>query len=262
MQKNWCLTFLFLLIFLVGFVVAASGIDQVADSIDNKVQDVTSQVDTAQKTITNQQLRDAYLKKQWISLLETKPVLKQIIEGYRKVSPYSDPILNYVVGMAPELSLFFILVMVIWFFLVKYYFTIYEVLKDLSTFSNLASAIISLSIFCILVILNFFQSLSILFANYLVKLTEFLTSPVMKVIAFIIFVLVILFLSKFSKQVKVLVRYIRMQRHLKENEGKLDDVSKKVSKIAKSNPSKDKSAEVFDSGSGSYNNERSTADEF
>lgn len=237
-ERGWA--FAFLIIFLASFVFAASGIDQVAGSLDNKVQDAASQVDTAQKTLTNQQLRDEYLKKQWVSLIETKPGLKQILEGYRKVSPYSDPILEYIVGMAPELSLFFILVLVIWFFLVKYYFTIYEVLRDFSTFSDWASLAISFCIFGILLVLRLFQSLSIFFANALVALTEFLTSPVMKVIAFVVFVVAIGFLSKFSKQVKVLARHIRMQNVKRKKENEEEDLlnrqrnaTENVEKIAK-----------------------------
>ncbi len=220
MKFERVLAFAFLIIFLASFVFAASGIDQVAGSIDNKVQDAASLVDNTQKTLTNQQLRDVYLKKQWVSLIETKPGLKQILEGYRKISPYSDPILEYAIGMVPELSLFFILVLVIWFFLVKYYSTIYEVLNDLEMFSKLTSILVSFSFFLILLLLRVFQSISIFLANQLVKLTEFLTSPVMKIFAFVVFVVAIIFLSKFSKQVKVLARYIRMQnvKRKKENE--------------------------------------------
>lgn len=226
------LAFVFLIIFLAGFVFAASGVDQVADSLDNKIQDVASQVDTTQKTLTNQQLRDAYLKKQWISLIETKPGLKQILEGYRKVSPYSDPAINYCIGMAPELSLFFILVLVIWFFLVKYYFTFYHILRDFSTFSETAALVISVCIFGILLILKFFQSLSLFLANALVSLTEFLTSPVMKVLAFFIFVVVVIFLSKFSKEVRVVVAKIRKAQEKKELLSRQEMATRKIEAIA------------------------------
>lgn len=227
------LVFVFLIIFLAGFVFAASGVDQVAGSLDNKIQDVASQVDTTQKTLTNQQLRDAYLKKQWISLIETKPGLKQLLEGYRKVSPYSDPAIKYCIGMAPELSLFFILVLVIWFFLVKYYFTFYHILRDFSTFSKSSALIISFCIFGILSILKFFQSLSLFLANVLVSLTEFLTSPVMKVFAFIVFVAVIIFLSKFSKDVRVVVANIKEAQEEKERLSRQEIATKKIEAIAK-----------------------------
>jgi len=223
MKKVDYLAFVFLLIFLASFVFAASGIDQVVDSIDNKVQGATSQVETVQKTLTNQEVRDEYLKKQWVSLFENMPVFKKIISVYRTVSPYTDPTLEYVVGMVPTLSLFFILVLVIWFFLIKYFFTIYEVLRDFSTFSNGTSMVISFCFFVILVVLQFFQSISIFLANKIVALTEFLTSPIMKVVAFVVFVVVIIFLSKFSKEVNVFARYVRMQNYKRKKESEEEE---------------------------------------
>jgi hypothetical protein len=220
MQKSWC--FIFAVLFLVGLVSAidTSSIDQQFNSVDQRVQNITSQVDTAKTTITNEDVRNAYLKKQLGLILENQTGFKQVISGYRKVSPYTTPVIEFAVGMTPIFSLFFILVLVIWFFLVKYYFTTYEVLNDFDMFSKSTSILVSLSFFLILLLLRVFQGLSIFLANKLVDLTEFLTSPIMKIIAFVVFVVGIVFLSKFSKEVKVFARYIRMKVNKSDKEGK------------------------------------------
>jgi hypothetical protein len=222
MKKSGYLGLVFLFILVLGFVSAidTSSIDQQFNSVDEKVQDVTSKVETTKSIVTNEDVRNAYLKKQLVSILEDKPFFKQVISGYRKISPYSNPIVEFAMGMTPELSLFFILVLVIWFFLVKYYFTTYDVLNDLSLFSKSTTILISLSFFCILLLLRIFQSISLFLANKLVALTEFLTSPIMKIVSFVVFVVGIIFLSKFSKEVKILARYIRMKINKSERENK------------------------------------------
>ena len=226
MKKLHCWAFVFVLVFSIVFVSSLDSnyINQQANSIDRQIQNVTSQVDNAQKTLTNQEMRDAYLKTQLSLIVENKTGFKQIISVYRTVSPYTNPTFQYMVGMAPELSLFFVLVLVIWFFLVKYFFTIYEVLRDFSTFSQGVSIAISLCLFAVLIVLQFFQGISLFLANKIVALTElYLTSTAMKVLVFAIFVVAIIFLSKFSKEVNVLARYIRMQNYKRKKEGEEED---------------------------------------
>jgi len=242
MQKNRCLAFVLVLIFSLVLVSAldSSYIDQQAKAIDQKVQNVTTSIETTKTTLTNQEVRDAYLKEQWVAILENRNGFKQIITVYRAISPYTDPALEFILGMVPVFSLFFILVLIIWVFLVKYYFTTYEVLKDFAIFSNSTSLIVSLSFFFILLLLRVFQILSIFLANKLVALTEFLTSPIMKIIAFAVFIVAIVFLSKFSKQVNVFARYIRMQnsKRKKENEeedraGRQESATRSLERIAR-----------------------------
>lgn len=225
MQKKGYLVLGLLVVILFSFVSSldSNALRDQVNSIEDKVDSATSKVDTTKETITNQEVRDAYLKKQWVSILENKPIFKQIIDGYRKISPYTNPTLEYVIGMVPALSLFFVLVLVIWFFLVKYYFTSYEVLRDMSAFSKWTSLALSLCFFVILVVLQFFQNISLFLANKIVSLTEFLTSPIMKVFAFILFVVGIIFLSKFSKEILVFARYIRMRNYKRKKESEERD---------------------------------------
>ena len=112
MQNSRWLVFLLFVLVLVGFVSAldTGAIDKQFNSVDARVQNITSQVENTQKTLTNQEVRDAFLKQRLTAILENKTGFKEVIAGYRKVSPYTTPTLEYIVGMAPELSLFFILV--------------------------------------------------------------------------------------------------------------------------------------------------------
>lgn len=222
-----CIFIFFLIVLLSGLVSSLDDIDNFADSVDGKLENVTSTIENTKNTLTDADMRDEYLKKQWISVLENKPVFRQIISSYRIISPYTNPIIEYTIGMAPELSFFFVLILVIWFFLVKYFFTVYEVIKDLSDFSSLYSFVISVSVFAILIILQFFQIISVFFANKIVGLIEFLTSQAMKIVAFFIFVVIIVFLSKFSKKVKVFARYIRMRNYKRKKEHDEKEISER-----------------------------------
>ncbi|MEI7718858.1 MAG: hypothetical protein WCI72_03235 [archaeon] len=226
MQNSRWLVFLLFVLVLVGFVSAldTGAIDKQFNSVDARVQNITSQVENTQKTLTNQEVRDAFLKQRLTAILENKTGFKEVIAGYRKVSPYTTPTLEYIVGMAPELSLFFILVLVIWFFLVKYIFTIYEVLRDVTTFSQGASLAISFCVFGVLTILQFFQSVSIFLANKIVGLIDlYMDSTILKVLMWVIFIVAIIFLSKFSKEVKIFARYLRAQKYKRKKESEEED---------------------------------------
>jgi len=206
---------LFFCLFLFS-LVSSAGIDSLNEqvgSVSGKVQDKVGQIEETKETLSVKETRDAYLKKQLVTILENKPFFKQVIATHRKISPYTDPAIEFFVGMTPVFSLFFVLVLVIWFFLVKYYFTIYDILRDFSTFSDLTSFVISFGFFIILIVLQFFQDFSIFLANKVTSLISFFTSPIMQVLGFVIFVVAMVFLSKFSKQVRVLVRYIRMWKY-------------------------------------------------
>jgi hypothetical protein len=213
---------LFVIILLSSFVSSldANTLNQQAESVEEKLQDINSQVETTKEILSDEEVRNEYLKKKFVSVLETKPFFNSTLNNYRKISPYTDPSFEYFLGIAPEFSLFFILVSVVWLFLVKYYFAIYGVLRDTTSFSRLASFLISIAGFGILIILNFFQTISLFLANKFVTLTEFLTSPVMKIIFFVFFIVALIFLSKFSREIRVLVRYVRMKMNKSDKEGK------------------------------------------
>jgi hypothetical protein len=73
-------------------------------------------------------------------------------------------------------------------------------------------------------VLQFFQSFSLFVSNKIVIVTEFLSSPIMKIFAFVVFIVAMVFLSKFSKQVRVLARYIRMKINKNNLENKQKDL--------------------------------------
>lgn len=200
----------FLLISLFGGVCAdLSGVEESLRSVDSKVADTAEKIEKTKDTLSNKEIRNEYLRTEFVKILETKKGFKEIIENYRKVSPYSNPILEYIVGVVPSLTLFFILVLVIWFLLVKYSFATYGILTELSTFSKGTSLVLSLALFVILTVLQVFQKGSIFLANEISSIIAILESPIVQVVGFILFVAATLFLSKFSKQIKIVVKQLK-----------------------------------------------------
>jgi hypothetical protein len=200
-----------------GFFVSA------IDSVDSAAGQIGDKVDSVGKIIENpadarDAIRSAYLKQEFGNVLLTKPVIGPIIAGYQKISPYTDPAIEFLVGMAPVLSWFFFLVLAIWIVLMKYFYTFYEVLRDFSSFSDMVSLIMSLCVFVILIVLNFFQNISLFLANKIVSLLEFFDLWWVKVIGVVIFIFVVIFLSKFSRQINAMAFAIKRRRREAEKE--------------------------------------------
>lgn len=209
MDKRVCLVLVFL---LVGFMLinsVSAGIESSIEESATKLENTASNVDDF---VSREDIRSEYLKKEWDKVLTNNSgFFGKLYRGYSKVSPYSDPVLEYVVGMAPSLSWMFLLVLVIWFMLVKYYYTFYEVLRDFSTFSDITSMVVSLCFLVILLVLQFFQSISVWGSNKIIELISFVTSPIMQVVLVIVGIIILILLSRFSKEVKILAKFVKMK---------------------------------------------------
>lgn len=267
-KVNLVLIGLFCLVYFIVLVHAAD----LTDQIDSKVKQLEGTVDTAGKIISNptiarEELRKTYLKQAWGQILESKPIIGNIIRGYRVISPYTDPVMEYMLGMAPTLSWYFLLLFVVWFTLVRYYSTSFELFKSISLFDESVSLILSLAFFFILTILQVFQTISIWISDKIVYLFGLFGEWYVQLIALIIFIFILIFLGRFSKQIRLMARYSRMKRVKAQKEKEQEETLKQLKKtveivkgqVAPSTASMARARAREESGESEY--ERSTADE-
>lgn len=228
MNKSWCFIFLSLLVMsLFNFVSAADTIQQTSQQIDSlgkQIDTSAQQIDSAinNPVKTKDQLRKEFLTKAWGEIISNNVYLGPIYKGYIQISPYTDPAFEYVVGMKPNLSWLFFLTLFISITLIEYFYRFYEILRDFSTFSPSVSGIISLCFFAILVVLQFFAIISMFFADLIVKAVSLLTEWWMQLIALLFIFVVLAFVGKYSKQIEVFARYLKMKKKkMKDDEQRM-----------------------------------------
>lgn len=236
-MKKSVIVFLFLLVgfILINFTSASidSTITSTANQIEQNIQDTEQGIQKAESFLTQEEVRKEYLKKEWTKLLETKPIFKQIIGGYKKVSPYSDPIIEFFIGMIPQLSLLFALVVVIWFTLVKYYYTFYQALKDLELFSGSTNVIVYSLVFVVLILVQLFQSISVFLANKIVALIELALNPWIQLLFWLVAATVFILLSKFSRKIVIILKLYGRKRNQKKLERRQEEATRMVENAAK-----------------------------
>jgi hypothetical protein len=236
---------IFVLLILLGLVLSfacsvsaidTSGIQNTAD----KISGATDNIQGVQKVLTQDEARKEYLKQQWGDLFRNEnssvgKFFSPVVRGYDKVSPYSNPTFQFFVGMAPQLSLFFILVLVIWCTLVRYYFTIYTAINDISLFSPLTNGIIFFLTFVVLMVVQFFQSVSFFFASKIIDLIGLLTSTAMQIIVWVLVAVAFVLFAIFSKKLVALLRLYRIRKirkeRIEEEEENREILSKEVEAI-------------------------------
>lgn len=228
MNKNWGFVFLFVLVLsLFNFVSAsdsitstAQQIDTIGKQIDTNAQQIDSAINNPMQT--KEQLRKEFLTKAWGEIISNNSYIGPVYNGYLKISPYTNPAFEYVVGMAPTLSWLFFLALFICITLIEYFYRFYEVLRDFSTFSNNTSIVISLCFFTILIVLKFFATLSMQLANLIVRAVSLLTETWVQIVAMVLIFVGLWLAGKYSKQLEVLARYLRMKRKkMKEEEQRM-----------------------------------------
>ena len=82
-------------------------------------EDLEKLKDTGEK-LTDKEQRSQFLKDAQGKLLKENKYTGPIIEGYEKVSPVTDPIFKYTIGLEPSLTWLFTLTLVLWIAFVVY----------------------------------------------------------------------------------------------------------------------------------------------
>ena len=207
---------LFLGLFLFSFV-SAIDVDSQIENVENKLDSVDDFVNSNEKDVVAKD----YLKKEWGQLVGSDdfanryPFLKPILflfEQYKKVSPTTDAILYYLVRFVPTLFLGFVLALMIWGMILKYSHLIYEALRDFSSFSNQTSAIIYTGILVISFVLKIIQSVTVALTGLIIStISSLMNTWWGQLITILVVIIVFMLMTIFSKKVKVLLRWKRLQ---------------------------------------------------
>lgn len=218
MKKLGVLILLFLYLFSLASVSAIGVEDQIQD-VEGKLNNVDDFVNSNEKD----QIAKDYLKQEWSKLIDSEsfanryPFLKPFIwlcQQYRRASPVLDPIIDYIVGFAPSLSWGFVLALMIWGMLLKYSYLIYEGFRDFSSFSKANSFVIYSCILIILFVVQIIQAIVVFVTGFVLSTISTLFNTWWgQLITILIVILIVMLMTVFSKKVKVLLRWKRMQEY-------------------------------------------------
>ncbi len=151
-------------------------------------------VPTTPEELKNQ--TSQYLKKEWGKLLRDDTstlgkIAAPILRAYDKISPYTDPIFIYTIGMAPSLTWLFILTLTLWIFFVTY---IYQAMSLFSVFSDWVHRIISLGMVIVMSLIGVMKTM----AEWIIATISVLTSTWMQLIAVLVVFLALIIASYLS----------------------------------------------------------------
>lgn len=199
-MKKSALILISLLLLSFISVVLAQTINETT-GLPNDINDLTE----AGKKLTDEQTRSEYLKKEWGIIFKENPAFKPFYEAYMKVSPYTNPIFKYTIGMTPSLSWLFLLTLALWITLLIYLIRIFE----FTSFSPIVRNLISLIFIVMFSLLGATKAIAELIINLITKLA---TSWWMQLFGAVIVVVWLVLLSMFSENLKKWVQKMRENR--------------------------------------------------
>jgi hypothetical protein len=112
--------------------------------------------------LSDEEEAKAYLKRDWLGLLEKNQYLKPIIGFYQKISFIIEPVTEYTIGMKPAISWLFFLSLIIFIALLIYIFRI-------TSLFEIASPYIHYGIIIVCIIFISYFGIAQKFANEIIK---------------------------------------------------------------------------------------------
>ncbi len=97
---------------------------------------------------TTAQNKSEFLKAQWGEILAKNAMLGPVIRAADMVSPVTNPLFKYTIGLEPSLTWLFILTLMLW---IAFFFVFYRTL-EFSAFSNAVKIIISFGVSSVLAV--------------------------------------------------------------------------------------------------------------
>jgi len=162
-----------------------------------------------------------YLKQEWGKILEKNPFFGPIISNYNKISPYTDPIFKYTIGMPPSLSWLFALTIVLWIAFIIYSFRLLTLAPVLS---DTAQKLVAMGLILIFSVLGFIQKIAVFIIDLISK-TDSWKIQLFSVVAIIIALIAV---SIFSKQLQELAEGLKKEKE----DTKRDIATKKIEALA------------------------------
>ena len=213
-KKLLTLGFVFIFLFVIAHnVFAATNVD----SLVGQAETIQSGLDKTNDLVNNpdkDKIASDYLKQEWGKILVTKPIIGDIIRAYKKISPYTDPVFEWAVGMVPALSWLFVLTFLIWFTLMRYSYLIYDYFQEFEIFSKINGMIIHICLMVIVLITQILQSLSLWISNLIINSISVAFGTWWGQIILVVGTILILALfNMIQKTFRVYLRKMRMDKY-------------------------------------------------
>jgi hypothetical protein len=184
--------FLISLLILNIFVIS---LIKAQDSDDSPIPQEFRGVAEAGEKLIDEENRSQYLKQEWGKILANNKIMGPIIKAYAKVSPYTDPVFRYIIGMTPSLTWLFALTLTLWICLAIYIFRFLELF-------SIVSEITQYLIFIATMIVISFTKVCLNIAQITINRLSLLTTWWMQLIGIGIVLGILILASVFSKQLK------------------------------------------------------------
>jgi hypothetical protein len=157
------------------------------------------------ENLTDSEIRSQYLKQEWGKIPEKNKFFGPLMRGYGKISPYTDPIFKYTLGITPSLTWLFVLTLILWIVFLIY---IFRVMEFVSLFSPLTKYIVSLGL---IVIISIIGTLRIL-AEAIINIISLFTTWWMQLIGISLVIIALIVASILSKNLKDVFKSIKEKR--------------------------------------------------
>ena len=226
MKKSVLCGILFILVIcmiLINYVNLADAATGSGIPEDSFIAGGSEGIGDAGKIITEEGAEE-YLKKEWEKILEKSERFGPIVRGYKKRSPYSDPVFRYTIGMTPSLSWLFALTLGLWIAFVVYIFRAFEVFGFFSR--KWIGFVLSVAMVIIMSMFGFVRGLAEFIIN-VIALTDLWWVQLILVGIVIIGLIVA---SIFSKAVKDFFKTLKERREKIKQLRRIEDLE--VSQIA------------------------------
>lgn len=226
------LFFIFLLlanVFIVAnsiIISATSDLGALQENVD-KLEEGKEQIET----LTDEEARKDYVKREWGKILETKPIIGPISAFYENQKLYVivDPLFKYSVGMEPSVTWLFVLSVLLWFvFLV----IIYQSIRYAGDYPAWAVVLVDIAFMCFIGILGVVTRA----AQFFIDLIAVFSLWWVQLIAVILLVIILSLMIYFSKYIRAFMLAMKMKRKKQEMEEEKEDLMQSLSttrKIAK-----------------------------
>jgi len=194
---------LLLALLLVSFANAQiGGLEGLEEGIE-KIEDLEEKIPSDEEEA--KQVTKDYLRQEWDKILRNNTYIGPVIKQYEKISPVTNPLFLYTVGMTPSLSWLFTLTLVIWITILIYF---YRVLDLYGFFSKEISFVISVISLIIASLLGLIR----IIAEFVIGVISVLTNPIVQVIVAFLIIIGLFVASYFSKQVEAYFKKVKENR--------------------------------------------------
>jgi len=216
-MKKSIVLFLFVLLILNIFVISLIK----AQDSDSAVPPELQGIQKAGEKLTDEEQRIPYLKQEWGKIFAKNEYTGPIIASYEKISPYTDPVSKYTIGLEPSLTWLFVLTLALWIAFVIYIFRVMEIF---SLFSPATKYIISIGLVIIISITGALKKL----AGYIINTVSLFNTWWMQLIGIVIVIIGLVVASIFSKNLKDIFKAMKENRNKAKEELKQAKLERKM----------------------------------